>query len=145
MNFKEILNLFKQGKSSAKSHIKNLIEIAAADGNFDDVESDLLQKIAKRNSISKSQLSEIKNNPNTVDFEIPEDEKEKFHQMYDLVHMMIVDNEIHHEEMKLCNLFASKFNYPKKNIEELIKTIQGNIENGNGPDDTMKRVDWMLA
>jgi hypothetical protein len=32
MNFKEILNLFNEGKATAKSHIKNLIEIAAADG-----------------------------------------------------------------------------------------------------------------
>lgn len=144
MKFTEILNLFKQGKSSAKSHIKNLIEIAAADGNFDDVEYDLLQKIAKRNNISQSQLKEIKSNPGAVEFEVPEDNNEKFHQMYDLVHMMIVDNEIHKEEMKLCNLFAVKFGYSKKNIEDLISTIQGNIKNGNGPADTMKRVEWML-
>ncbi len=145
MKFTEILDLFKQGKSSANSHIKNLIEIAAADGNFDDVEYDLLKKIAKRNGISSSKLKSIKGNPSQIEFEVPDDEEEKFLQMYDLVHMMVVDNEVHHEEMKLCNLYASRFGYPKKNIDELIKTIQGNIENGNGPSDTMKRVEWMLV
>ncbi len=145
MNFTEILNLFKQGKSSANSHVKNLIEIAAADGNFDDIEYQLLKKIAKRNGISSSKLKSIENDKEKIVFEAPENSQEKFQQMYDLVHMMIVDNEIHPEEMKLCNLFASKFGYPKERNEELIKTIQGNIENGNGPADTMKRVEWMLS
>ena len=34
MNFPEILSLFRQGKGTAKSHMKNLIEMAAVDGNF---------------------------------------------------------------------------------------------------------------
>ena len=49
MNITEILNLFRQGKGSARSHIKNLIEMAAVDGNFDTSEHELLRKIAKRN------------------------------------------------------------------------------------------------
>ncbi|MBZ0246019.1 MAG: hypothetical protein K8H85_08735 [Cyclobacteriaceae bacterium] len=47
MNFSEILNLFRQGKTGAKSHMKNLIEMAAVDGNFDDVEYDLLRLLPK--------------------------------------------------------------------------------------------------
>jgi len=144
MKFSEILNLFKQGKSSAQSHIKNLIEIAAADGNFDQTESQLLQKIAKKNGISASKLRAIEKNSGEVLFEVPEDDFEKFNQMYDLVHMMIVDNHVHHEEMKLCNLYALKFGYPKNNVDELIKTLLANIDNGNDPKDTMSRVKWML-
>ncbi|MEQ8926628.1 MAG: hypothetical protein RLO81_12485 [Fulvivirga sp.] len=144
MKFTEILNLFKQGKSHAHSHIKNLIEIAAADGNFDDVEYSLLKKIAKKHGISESKLKDIKNNPETVEFEIPEKAEEKFEQFYDLVHMMIVDKHIHQEEMKLCNLFGVKFGFDKNKMDELIKTIQANIENGNSADDTYNRIAWML-
>lgn len=53
MGIGEILNLFRSGKASAKSHMKNLIEMAAVDGNFDNVEMDLLKVIAKRNNISE--------------------------------------------------------------------------------------------
>ncbi len=144
MKFTEILNLFKQGKSSAHSHMKNLIEIAAADGNFDQVEYDLLLKIAKRNGISSSKLKAIKNDNSNIEFEVPVDQLEKFTQMYDLVHMMIIDNEIHSEEMKLCNLFAIKFGYEKSKIDELISTIKANIENKNSPKDTMPRLKWLL-
>ncbi len=48
MNIQELLNLFNKGKATAKSHMKNLIEMAAVDGNFDQIEYDLLKKIAKK-------------------------------------------------------------------------------------------------
>ncbi len=41
-NLIDLLSAFSQGKSTAKSDMKNLIEMAAVDGNFDDVEYDLL-------------------------------------------------------------------------------------------------------
>jgi uncharacterized tellurite resistance protein B-like protein len=144
MNITEILNLFSQGKGTAKSHMKNLIEMAAVDGNFEDIEYDLLKTIAKRNSISESALKEIKQNPGGVKFEIPADKKQKFHQLYDLVHMMSVDKSIHDEELKLCNLFAIKFGYKREQVRELIETIRANIEHGQNHDETMKRVDWLL-
>lgn len=145
MNFSDILNLFNQGKSTAKSHMKNLIEMAASDGNFDEVEFDLLKKIAKRNNISESQLKAIRNDTSSITFEIPEDKIEKFNQLYDLVHMMIVDEAVHQEEMKLCNLFAIKFGYNKDKVDELIGTIQNNIKNGNNHIEAMKRVNILLG
>jgi len=145
MNFTEILNLFKQGKAGAKSHMKNLIEMAAVDGHFDTVEYDLLKEIAKRNNISESQLKSIRSNPQGIKFEVPANEKEKFHQLYDLVHMMTIDKEVHQEEAKLCNLFAIKFGYPKEKINDLIEAIQGNIKHGQNPEETMRRVTLMLA
>jgi uncharacterized tellurite resistance protein B-like protein len=145
MNFSDILNLFRQGKGTARSHMKNLIEVAVVDGNFDPTESELLKKIAKRNNISESHLKEIHGNPGNIEFIVPGDKLEKFQQFYDLVHMMTVDNSIHVEEMKLCNLFAVKFGYPRERSGEMIKSIQGNIENAQGHVETFKRIEWMLS
>jgi uncharacterized tellurite resistance protein B-like protein len=140
MNFKDIISLFKQGKASAKSHLKNLIEIAAADGGFADEEQRFLEYIAQRNNISPIQLKEIQADASHVPFEAPKSEKEKFFQLYDLVHMMYVDKNIHGEELRLCELFAIKFGYRKEAVRELIETIRGNIENWKGPDETMQLV-----
>jgi uncharacterized tellurite resistance protein B-like protein len=144
MNFSDILSLFKQGKGTARSHMKNLIEMAAIDGNFDLVEHDLLSKIAKRNNITESHLKDIHKNPDKVKFEVPADKVEKFQQFYDLVHMMSIDNTVHDEEMKLCNLFAVKFGYPRDRSAEVIKSIQSNIANSQTHEETFKRVEWML-
>jgi uncharacterized tellurite resistance protein B-like protein len=145
MNFTDILSMFRQGKGTARSHMKNLIEMAAVDGNFDTVENDLLKKIAKRNNISEGHLRDIHKNPHTVEFVLPADKKEKFNQFYDLVHMMSVDNSIHDEEMKLCNLFAVKFGYPRERAGEMIKSIQSNINNEQTHEETFKRMEWMLV
>jgi len=144
MNFTDVLSLFRQGKATARSHIKNLIEMAAVDGNFEDVEFDLLKQIASRNGISESQLKTIKANPGGVKFEVPAEKKEKFHQLYDLVHMMSIDNAVHADELKLCNLFAVKFGYKREVVNELIDSVRNNIKNGQSHDQTLKRVDWML-
>ena len=140
MTFREILDLFGQGKATAKSHIKNLIEIATADGKFAEEENDLLTRIAARNGISRSRLDEIRSSRGSISLEIPKDDKEKFRQMYELVHMMIVDREIHPEEARLCELFASKFGYRKNGIRGMIDTIRNNIENGNDVAQTHERV-----
>lgn len=140
MKFSEILSLFHQGKGTAKSHMKNLIEMAAVDGNFDTVEYDLLKSIAKRNSISENQLAEIRKNPQAVKFELPSSAEEKFTQLYDLVHMMSIDKNIHVEELRLSELFAIKFGYRREFIQELIESIRFNIENGQTPKEAMRRV-----
>lgn len=145
MNFSDILNLFNQGKGTARSHMKNLIEMAAVDGNFEDIEYDLLKTIAKRNGISENQLKEIRKNPEGIKFEVPADNKRKFHQLYDLVHMMSIDNAIHDEEAKLSVLFAIKFGYPRMNVKELVDTIRLNIENGQTHEETMKRVVLLIG
>jgi uncharacterized tellurite resistance protein B-like protein len=145
MNIQEILNLFHKGKATAKSHMKNLIEMAAVDGNFDQVEYDLLKKIAKKNSISESQLKSIRNNSTGIKFELPVDGEERFHQFYDLVHMMSVDNNVHPQEMKLCDLYAEKFGYARNKSHELIDTIQSNIEHGQNADETFKRVAMLIS
>jgi uncharacterized tellurite resistance protein B-like protein len=145
MNFKELLNLFKQGKGSARSHMKNLIEMAAVDGNFDNIEYDLLKSIAKRNGISEGQLDEIRQSPQGIEFVVPEDKREKFNQLYDLVHMMSVDKNIHDEELKLCNLFAVKFGYQREKVRDLIETIRLNIQNGQSHDEALKRVAFLIG
>jgi uncharacterized tellurite resistance protein B-like protein len=144
MDFSEIISLFKQGKGTAKSHMKNLIEMAAADGNFDDNEYGLLKTIAKRNGISEGQLKQIRQNPAGVQFELPSDKKEKFHQFYDLVNMMVADKSVHLDEQRLCSLFAVKFGYSKSHVDDLITAIRANIQNGQGHDETMKRVEMMI-
>ena len=144
MKFSELLNLFKSGKTTVRSHMKNLIEMAAIDGNFQDVEMTLLKSIAKRNGISESQLMTIKSDPASVPFEVPADENEKFHQLYDLVLMMSIDNDIHADEQKLCNLFAIKFGYDRHRTSDIIDTIRLNIKNGISHEESMKRAQMLF-
>ncbi len=92
----------------------------------------------------QKQIEKIRQVPQTIAFEVPDDEFEKFHQVYDLVHMMIIDKAVHPEELRLCELFALKFEYPLGVVKELVGTIKSNIENQNGVEETFKRINAYL-
>jgi uncharacterized tellurite resistance protein B-like protein len=145
MNLFERLGLLKHRDASAKSHIKNLIEVAEADGHFAQVEKELLKSIAKRNGFNEKQISEIHKNLEEIKLVIPEDSKSRFHRFYDLIHMMSIDNEIHDEELKLCSQLALRFGYHRDNVQDLIKSTLSCIEYGRNADDTMGRVIRLIA
>lgn len=140
MNVADIIDLFKGGKGTAKSHMRNLIEIAAADGSLGIEEQRLLEYAAMRNNISAAELRDIQAGTSKVRFEVPGSEQRKFFQLYDLVHMMSVDKEIHGEELRLCEIFAIKFGYRKEIVKEMIELIRLNIEKWIGPKETMQTV-----
>ena len=141
--FTNITSLFGV-KKGGKSHIKNLLEVAAADGKFLEVEESLLFAIAKRNNITKNQIAEIRKSSPQVEFTMPKDDREKFLHLYELVHMMLIDKHIHEEEFRLCEAFAVKFGYRSDAAKEIINAIKSNIENENGPDETMKRISFFI-
>ena len=140
MTFTEIIDLFRKGKATAKSHMRNLIEIAAADGGFGNEEQRVLQYAALRNNISESQLKDIQAAVSKIRFQVPRSEEVKFFQLYDLVHMMSVDKSIHSEELRLCEIFAIKFGYRKEVVREMIEMIRQNTEKWIGPKETMQTI-----
>jgi uncharacterized tellurite resistance protein B-like protein len=140
MSFKDILSLFKIGQATAKSHMRNLIEIAAADGGLASEEQRLLEYAAIRNNISSQQLKEIQADVSKIRFDVPSNEEDKFIQLYDLVHMMTIDKNIHGEELRLCEIFAIKFGYRKEVVRQMIEMIRQNIEKWVGPKETMQMV-----
>ena len=144
INLSEMLDLFRQGKTSAKSHMKNLIEMAAADKVFAMEEEALLKTIASKNGISAHRMKEIRSNPGAFTFKMPETAEERFRQLHDLVHMMIVDNDIHPDELHLIELFAIKYGYARTVVAGVIKIIKKNIENGTDVKQTFKDVQYYL-
>ena len=120
--------------------MRNLIEIAAADGNLGFEEQRLLEHAALRNNITPAQLKEIRDNPSGPRFVVPASNRDKFYQLYDLVHMMSVDKNVHSEEMRLCEIFALKFGYRKEIVREMIEMIERHIEQWSGAKETMDAV-----
>ena len=145
MKISEFLRLFKLGKVGAKSHMKNLIEVAMVDGEYDKTEEKLLNSLAKKHRISKKQLREIHDAPEHIDFEVPGDDKSKFEQLYELVHMMVADNFVDEAELKLCAIFARKYGYDPDNAEELVHSISQNIQHGNTLKEIKIRVSRLLS
>jgi uncharacterized protein (TIGR00645 family) len=144
-NLNEIITLVRTGKTGARSHIKNLIRIAAVDGNLDSDEQKVLISVAKMNNISMAELSQLQKDASGVKMEIPTDPDERFFQFYDLILMMSADQLIHKNEMRLCELFAKKFGYRKEIVKDLIEKIRQSIQSGKGPQETLELVTPLIA
>ncbi len=104
-----------------RSHLKNLIEIALADGAFDESEMALVKEIAIKLELTENDIEEIRKNPESVKFTPPSSEKLKIEQLNELVKLMIVDTKIDEEEVKVCKNLAIKLNLAPNIIDDLIE------------------------
>ena len=110
-----------------KSHLKNLIEIALADGTFDEQEKALIKEIAIKLELSEKDIEEIRKKPESVKFTPPSSEKLKIEQLNELVKLMIVDKKIDEKEVSVCKNMAIKLNLAPNIIDDLIEM---NIKKG---------------
>jgi len=121
MGILEILdrNSFKK----KQSHIKNLIEVALADGIVDNEESILLLDVAKRMNVTEQQVNEIKDNLDAISFVPPSGSKQRFNQVYDLVCMAMAHGRINPKGLELCKVLALKLGYMPLIVDDFIKII----------------------
>ena len=116
-----LLNIFESDKDGKrKSHIKNLISVALADGHLADEEWTLLTRVASRLGMSMEDIQNVRNNPDEVKFVAPKKYDEKMQQVNDLVSVMMVDGDVDQEELNLCKKIALKLDLLPRVINDLI-------------------------
>ncbi len=119
-------NIFKTDREGARrSHVKNLIEVALADGHLATEEWNMMVYLAKKFSISEHQIKEIKDNPDAVEFIVPKSHEESLLQIEDLLMVMTVDHEISPKEVELIKKIAIKLNVLPQMVDEIIARIEG--------------------
>ena len=114
----------QQEKISHLSIFQNLYIIAAADGRIDDNEHSLLLEVADNLGLSQEDVDFIIDHYAELQLIIPEDEKEGYFSLKNLVYMMIVDGEISPEEYRLCLEFAGEIGLGKDDIKEILEEYE---------------------
>ena len=97
--------------------------IAESDGNFEAIEVDYLLSLAGRFKISETELKYIKDHPHTVTYEPPTNDRERFDHLHQLVCMMLIDGEIHEQEMTICKRYAEKLELRAEFVDDFVKVI----------------------
>lgn len=114
------MKLFSSNSDRRKSHIKNLIAVAMADGHLAEEEWALLKRVAKNLNMSSEEIQNIRNNPSEVKFVAPRRYKEKLQQVNDLVSLMMVDGDVDLNELELCKKIALKLDLLPRVVSDLI-------------------------
>ena len=115
-----LFNIFGQNEEDKnRSHIKNLLEVALADGKLDNSELDLLTSIAGKFDLPNSEVQRIIENPDDIKFSPPSSYSAKVKLLEDLVRIMIADKSIDAKEIKFCKDLSIKLNIAPVVVDEL--------------------------
>lgn len=117
-------------KRKRKSHFKNLLAVAMADGKMENVEFDYLIQLANKCYMSEEEVKRVIEHPEAIAFVPPKTSRERFDQIYDLVTVMLVDGDINQNELTLCKNFAIKLGFRPIIIDDMLKNIINSIIKG---------------
>src|SRR6188768_3084280 len=119
-----LLDIFKSDSDNVRrSHVKNLISIAMADGQLDSGEWDLLVAISRVMGMSEEEILSIKENPQKVQFTPPKKYEDKIQQIQDLVAVMTIDESINQDELALCKKIALKLNLLPQIVDDIVSDV----------------------
>jgi len=120
----DLLKIFKTDHEGIrKSHVKNLISVAMADGHLDEFEWELLVSIARALGMEESEIINIKNNTEDISFIPPKKFEDKVTQITDLVAIMTIDGQISPRELELCKKISVKLDVLPQMVDEIVNNI----------------------
>lgn len=106
-----------------QSYFQNLFLVANADGHYADEEKLFLAEVARKLGLEPREAERITNNPQKLNFIIPQTDEEKLKQLEDIIVLMMADRKIHKKEHELCLLFAEKIGYSRKKLDQIVKKV----------------------
>ena len=127
----KLLEIFdSRDKKKRLSHIRNLVGLACSDGTLDQNELDLIFRIAIKGGLTSDEFKRIVQRPDSVAFTPPENYRERFEQLYDMVLIMMIDGEIHEREIAVCKLTAIRLGFKHQIIDKIIRDVIDLIARG---------------
>ena len=126
MSLQELL--FGSKKKRAKAHLGNLMKIAKSDGSFDPIEVNYLLSLAGRFNVTEAELKRIQDHPGGVRYNPPTNDRERFDQLHQLVSMMLIDGEIHDQEMSVCKAYAEQLELRSEFVDDFVRVIGESVD-----------------
>ena len=133
----EIEELYESGERKVdRSHFRNLVMIAKADGPMGAEEKKLLDKIGAHIGLSPEQIQGIVKNPKQFSSNTPYSREERFEQMINLIQMAQIDGSISEKEMTVLEHVAVGIGF--KSLDDVdVESILALIGRGEGTDGIM--------
>ncbi len=117
-------------KKAVKSHLRHLVRLALSDGQLHKDELKFIKRIGRENGLAKSEIDPIIENPLSVEIVIPEDPKERFHQIFDLCNLIMKDGHANDAEVDFCADLANRLGFKKVIVGVLVAKIQRGLDEG---------------
>lgn len=139
--FGKLKNQFNSSElKSKKSHIKNMYAIALCDGDLDNDEFDfIIHTGVNKLYLDGNTVQEIINNAEDINFEVPDNEREKLSHLEDYVRLSMIDGDINQREITICKQIATRYGYRPAVIDKLFKMFIESMVQGIAKDIALKK------
>jgi uncharacterized tellurite resistance protein B-like protein len=103
---------------------QNLFLMAFADGRLDDSEKDNLNHYIEELGLTPAQCFSIIQSQETLNYIIPNDPADARKYLYELIAMMVADQQISELEYQSCLKFAKQAYIARKEVDKMIDDIR---------------------
>ncbi len=129
----DLLKIFKSDTNGIRrSHLKNLICVAMADGHLDEGEWEMVKSIARLMEITETEIETIRKNPDAVSFVPPRRYEDKVEQIQDLVSLMTIDGEINARELELCKKISLRLDILPQMVDQVLEDMSSHRTDNSG-------------
>ncbi len=117
-------------KKRRKSHFRNLVAVAMADGEIDDDETQLLLQLGQKNYLTLAEIQHVLHHPDEVRFVVPANPRQSLDYLWEMVQMMMIDGQIHPREKAFCKGIALRYGFRPAVVDKIVDTIIEGIARG---------------
>ena len=136
-----IAHLFESGEQSRqKGHFLNLVLLARADGTISGQENRLLQRVARRLSLTNEQVAEILDHPEDYPMIPPVSREERYERFIQLIQLLVADGQSDRQEEALVKKLGVALGFTADKIDEKFPIILEHLRKGMTRDDVILTV-----
>lgn len=104
-----------------KGHFASIVKLALHDHRINDEEFKLLERLASRLDITKSEFDAILKNPSKFEVISPDTYDERLECLYDLTKMLFLDKNPTIDKTSTMDRIAVGLGFPVENVREIVK------------------------
>ena len=136
-----IAHLFESGEQSRqKGHFLNLVLLARVDGTVSGQENQLLQRVARRLSLTDEQIAEILENPQDYPMIPPVSREERYERFIQLIQLLVADGQSDREEEAMVKKLGVALGFTADKIDEKFPIILEHLRKGMTREDVIQSV-----
>ena len=113
-----------------KSHLLNLGALAKIDGHVDESELNFIVAVGRKHGIKADDVRTLVQNATREHLVIPDNDDDRFDQLFDLVDMMLADGIMDDAEMDFCTEMAQRLGFRKAVVGLLVRKISMGVKDG---------------
>lgn len=142
-----IWDTFFSRRNHEREYINQLFRVAWADGSLDEMEEQYIYSIGRKLGMEKEELQNVRDNfnPATLAYKPPRKREERFFMLFYLINMILADNEVHPEEMRITENIVMKLGYDPDTVDTIIRAIEANQAKDISAEETYESLKMQLG